>query len=101
MNISDGSHQYPGTPNKRPGGLLAQLRMVLLQPRLFFRTQRVANSQHWLSAALIILALVGASAIRQQELGGGQNTLSIGSPQSSGQRHPPKRFPTPNAQVRD
>ncbi len=58
----------PGNYRKRPAGLLTQMRMVLLQPGQFFRFQVSDNSQHWLAAAFIILVLIGASAIRQQQL---------------------------------
>jgi hypothetical protein len=51
------------------------MRMVFLQPRLFFRMQREATSQHWLLAALIILVLVSASAIRQQQFASGLDSV--------------------------
>lgn len=54
----------------RPRGLLGHVRMVLLQPVLFFRILSVPNpeSRMWLWAAVLFVAVVGASAVRQAEL---------------------------------
>jgi len=48
--------------------------MLIVQPRLFFRTLSTSNSQLWLLAAILILGVIGASAIRQQQLGGSESS---------------------------
>lgn len=54
----------------RPRGLLGHVRMVLLQPVLFFRILSVPNpeSRMWLWAAILFVAVIGAGAVRQTEL---------------------------------
>lgn len=54
----------------RPRGLLGHIRMVLLQPVLFFRVLSVPQpeSRVWLWAAILILFLIGASGVRQAEM---------------------------------
>jgi hypothetical protein len=76
------STAVPGQGNriKHPRSLLGQIRMVLLQPGLFFRTLPTTSSQHWILAAFLILALVGFSAIRQQELISGSGSVSFSPP---------------------
>lgn len=69
---------------KHPRSLLGQIRMVLLQPGLFFRTLPTTSSQHWILAAFLILALVSFSAIRQQELVSGGGSVSFTPPVDTG-----------------
>lgn len=53
----------------RPRGLVGQISLVLLEPGAFFRALPfVENSRQWVWAALLILALVGISAVRQDAL---------------------------------
>src|SRR5579859_5418731 len=66
------------TPHKtqHPRTLLGQVRMLILQPRLFFRTLAPSNSQLWVVAAIVILGFIGASAVRQEALGGTDGSSS-------------------------
>ncbi|MBI5667373.1 MAG: hypothetical protein HZC41_05135 [Chloroflexi bacterium] len=53
----------------RPRSLVGQISLVLLEPGAFFRALPfAANSRQWVWAALLILALVGISAVRQEAL---------------------------------
>ncbi|MDL1884032.1 hypothetical protein FBR01_10325 [Anaerolineae bacterium CFX8] len=56
----------------RPRGLVGQISTVLLEPGTFFRALPLnEGSRQWVWAALLILALVGFSAVRQEALSGG------------------------------
>lgn len=51
----------------RARGLITQVSTALLQPRYFFRTvPLLVDSRQWITVALLILALVGWSAVRQE-----------------------------------
>ena len=73
------NRDYQITPRTRPRGLWGQTWTVVLQPGYFFRTlPQVADTRSWLWAAILVLALTGLSAIRQDALtnatsGGGGN----------------------------
>jgi hypothetical protein len=55
----------------RTRGLMAQISTALLQPALFFRTLPIMEStRQWLWIALLVLTLVGYSAVRQQTAAG-------------------------------
>lgn len=105
----------------RPRGLIANVTTSLTQPGYFFRTlPAAADSRQWLVAALLILALIGLSAIRQEELlGTGGNSalpsVDFGAPpgtdlgfsgiptgpfpgdSSGGNAAPPTPAPSPDA----
>lgn len=56
----------------RPRGLIGQLSATLLEPGAFFRAlPGNETSRQWVWVALLILALVGFSAVRQDALAGG------------------------------
>lgn len=56
---------YGLLPNSRPRSLWSQIGMVLLQPGRFFRTlSTLPDSRQWVWAALLILVLVGFSAVQ-------------------------------------
>lgn len=62
-------NNYQLIQRKRPRGLLAQVSAVLLQPGVFFRTLLpIGETRQWLLVGLFILALIGLSAVRYQEL---------------------------------
>jgi hypothetical protein len=72
----------------RPRGVVGQVWAGLLQPAQFYRTMPpLADTRTWLWAAILILALVSISAVRQEslrngggaDLGGGFPTTSIDS----------------------
>ena len=57
--------EYGLLPNSRPRSLWSQIGMVLLQPGRFFRTlPTLPDSRQWVWAALLILVLVGFSAVQ-------------------------------------
>jgi hypothetical protein len=61
---------YPEFRRNRQPGVLQQIGAVMLHPAAFFRTlPPMAQTRQWLWAALIILALVGFSAVQQQSAG--------------------------------
>src|SRR5579859_5214411 len=68
------SKPFASRQTKHPRSLLGQMRMLILQPRMFFRTLSASTSQMWFLAAILILGLIGASAIRQQQLGGADSS---------------------------
>lgn len=68
----ESSDAYVMERNGRSRSLISQITTVLLQPVYFFRTMP-ATSQ-WVWVALIILALVGFSAVRQSQLGDNAGT---------------------------
>lgn len=71
------NRDYALARSARPRSLVGQVGMVLLEPGAFFRALPfVESSRQWVWAALLILALVGISAVRQDALlnGGGSNT---------------------------
>ncbi len=90
--METGNNAMPGVPGRpipgnrvrHPRGLFGQIRMALLQPGLFFQTLPASNSQHWLIAAFLILALIGVSAIRQQELASGSPSFNVPSDSGTG-----------------
>lgn len=60
------SRNYSFVQPARQRGLWGQIWMALLQPGQFFRTiPAIDQTRQWLWAALLILALVGLSAVRQ------------------------------------
>jgi hypothetical protein len=60
---------YAITPRTRPRGLWGQSWTVVLQPGYFFRTMpAMADTRSWLWAAILVLALTGISAVRQEAL---------------------------------
>lgn len=63
------SRDYQITQRTRPRGLWGQVWMALLQPGYFFRTlPLLEDTRTWLWAAVLILALTGLSAVRQDAL---------------------------------
>jgi hypothetical protein len=60
------SSAYVTERNGRSRSLIGQITTVLLQPVYFFRT--FPTTSHWIWAALIILGLIGFSAVRQSQL---------------------------------
>lgn len=63
------NRDYALARRSRPRGLVGQVSMVLLEPGAFFRALPfVESSRQWVGAALLILALVGFSAVRQDAL---------------------------------
>lgn len=69
----------------RPRGLVGQISTVLLEPRSFFRALPLnEGSRQWVWAAVLILALVGFSAVRQEALSGSAAS-STTSPPALGQ----------------
>ncbi len=63
---------YQITQRVRPRSLMGQVSLVLLQPGYFFRTlPQMSDTRSWLWAAVLILALLGIVAVRQQSLQGG------------------------------
>src|SRR5215470_5262136 len=80
---------YQITQRTRPRGLWGQVWMALLQPGYFFRTlPLIEDSRTWLWAAILILALMGLSAVRQDAIlkGGNINAppVDISTPPNSG-----------------
>lgn len=63
----------------RPRGLVASIRMALLQPILFFRTLSAPqpDSRQWLWMAILLLLVAGIVAIRQEEIRAGSTTPPI------------------------
>lgn len=53
--------------------------MLILQPALFFRTLSASRSQLWVATAILILGVIGASAVRQQALGGADSSFTASS----------------------
>jgi len=67
------SRDYQITQRARPRGLWGQVWMVVLQPGYFFRTlPLLEDTRAWLWAAVLILALTGISAVRQEALRNGE-----------------------------
>lgn len=65
----------------RPRGLVGQIGMVLFEPGAFFRALSLAeNSRQWVWAAVLILALVGISAVRQSALQSGGTPVASAPP---------------------
>jgi hypothetical protein len=63
----------------RPRGVVGQVWAGLLQPAAFYRTMPpLSDTRTWLWAAVLILALVSFSAVRQQALRNGSTDLSSG-----------------------
>ena len=63
------NRDYQITQRTRPRGLWGQVWMALLQPGYFFRTlPLMEDTRTWLWAAVLILALTGISAVRQDAL---------------------------------
>lgn len=84
-----GNREIRLPPRGRPRGLVSQVSTSLLQPGYFFRTlPPMADTRQWLWVAVLILALTGLSAVRQDALknGSGSNTgftappIDLGSP---------------------
>jgi hypothetical protein len=76
----------PLTQRRRTRGLLSQISAVLLQPVYFFRTlPHLSETRQWLWAGLLILFLIGFSAVRYNvvtqtsasDAGGGGQTPPI------------------------
>jgi hypothetical protein len=68
------NRDYQITQRSRPRSLWGQVWMALLQPGYFFRTlPLMEDTRTWLWAAVLILALTGISAVRQDQMlnGGG------------------------------
>lgn len=69
------NRDYALARRSRPRGLVGQMGMVLLEPGAFFHALPYADgSRQWVWAALLILALVGISAVRQDALLNGDDT---------------------------
>lgn len=67
--LPNGRNGYAITQPSRPRGLVTQTSTVLLQPGLFFRSLTALEyTRQWLWIGLVILALVGISAVRQASL---------------------------------
>jgi hypothetical protein len=63
------NRDYQITQRSRPRGLWGQVWMALLQPGHFFRTlPLMEDTRTWLWAAVLILALTGISAVRQDQM---------------------------------
>src|SRR5512133_3254399 len=63
------NQDYALARRTRPRGLVGQMSMVLLEPGSFFHALPLAeSSRQWVWAALLILALIGFSAVRQNAL---------------------------------
>jgi hypothetical protein len=63
------NRDYQITQRSRPRGLWGQVWMALLQPGYFFRTlPLMEDTRTWLWAAVLILALTGISAVRQDQM---------------------------------
>lgn len=74
------NRDYALARRSRPRGLIGQVGMVLLEPGTFFRAlPYVESSRQWVWAALLILALVGFSAVRQEALLNGDTGSSGGA----------------------
>jgi hypothetical protein len=87
--------ESPLTRRARPRGFVQQVSTVLIQPGLFFRSLLAAGheSRQWLWAAILILALVGISAVRHEALAGaGADTVQL-PPGASGPGGPPMSGP--------
>jgi hypothetical protein len=78
------NRDYQITQRSRPRGLWGQVWMALLQPGYFFRSLPVLeDTRTWLWAAVLILALTGISAVRQESLlngGGSAPPVDFGAP---------------------
>lgn len=74
------AREYRLTQQARPRGLPSQISTVLLQPVLFFRTLAPMHlTRQWLWVGLLILILVGYTAVRQADLvGGSTDTTDTG-----------------------
>lgn len=71
----------------RPRGLFQQFTAVLMRPASFFYgLAQATDSRQWVIAALLMLALIGASAVRYQTLtnGGGSTITPITDPNLGG-----------------
>jgi hypothetical protein len=69
----------------RPRSLTAQVSTLLLQPGVFYRTlPAMAETRQWLWIGLIILLLVGLSAVRQQALLNDAGTGDVSTPIDGG-----------------
>jgi hypothetical protein len=82
------SKPFPSRQTKHPRSLLGQIRMLILQPGLFFRTLATSGSQMWFLAAILILGVIGASGIRQQQLGGPDSSGNVAQAPDSGTGNP-------------
>lgn len=82
------NRDYQITQRTRPRGLWGQVWMALLQPGYFFRTlPLMEDTRTWLWAAVLILALTGISAVRQDALLNGTGsapTVDFGSGEITG-----------------
>jgi hypothetical protein len=77
------NRDYQITQRTRPRGLWGQVWLVVLQPAYFFRTLPLLEATRtWLWAAVLILALMGLSAVRQDAIqngNGGAPPVDFGS----------------------
>jgi hypothetical protein len=77
------NRDYQITQRTRPRGLWGQVWLSVLQPAYFFRTlPLLEDTRTWLWAAVLILALTGISAVRQDALlhgSGGAPAIDFGS----------------------
>jgi hypothetical protein len=66
----------------RPRSLVGQMSMALLEPNAFFRALPFASGRQWLWTGLLILLLVGLSAVRQETLSAdsGAPAIDLGGP---------------------
>ncbi len=69
---------------RHPRGLVGQMRAVLLQPELFFRTLPTSTSQYWLLVAFVILALVSLSRIQQLGLASTSGSATFSAQTNTG-----------------
>lgn len=68
-------------PRGRPRGLVSQVSTSILQPGYFFRTlPPMADTRQWLWVAVLILALTGMSAVRQEGLKNGGSSGGFTAP---------------------
>jgi hypothetical protein len=70
QSLEESLDTTPPSMRHRPMGVWAQIRAAIFQPEYFFRSlaHEPAQARQWLWAAILILALVGFSAIRHAEL---------------------------------
>ncbi|MEO8611519.1 MAG: YIP1 family protein [Chloroflexota bacterium] len=82
------NRNYQITQRTRPRGLWGQVWLSVLQPAYFFRTlPLLEDTRTWLWAAVLILALTGISAVRQDALlkgNTGAPVVDFGNPAPSG-----------------
>ncbi len=65
-------NNYPLARQARPRGLVGQVWALALQPNYFFSTlPQVGDARQWFIVAVLILALNGFAAVRQEALAGG------------------------------